>query len=926
MEAVLDQREEAKEHLLREDRRLLGRILGEVIREQAGSPTLERIERIRQTAVRFRRAESEAAADAAAVKADLDAQLNSLDIEQTLHVVRAFSFFSHLLNIAEDAQQNRRRRAHAEAGSPRRPGSLSHALGRVQEAGVTGDALVGWFGRARLSPVLTAHPTEVQRQSILDCEREIARLIAARADARHASARHEIDEALHREVLRLWLTSMLRVTRLQVADEIANALAYFRLSFLSEVPRFYADLEVAIKARFALERAPQLPSFLTLGTWIGGDRDGNPNVTAKVLEIALGQQARLILAHYLEEVNLLGKELALSARIRPAPAQILALAEASSDDSAYRRDEPYRRAISGIYARLAASAESLVGLRPSLAPLKARPPYANAGEFAADLDTIAEALAAQGAGRLAGGRLRALRRKASVFGFHLAPIDLRQSSDEHEAVVSELLARAGVEANYAALGEPERVALLARELAGPRPLRSPHLAYSPLAERELAILAAAAEGRRRLGERAVPHYVISHCQSVSDLLEVGVLLREAGLLRPGERDALAMDIVPLFESIADLERCGEILDSALGLPLYRGWIDARGAAQEVMLGYSDSNKDGGYLASSWTLHKATTDLTRVCHACGVRLRLFHGRGGTVGRGGGPSYEAVLSQPAGSVDGALRLTEQGEVIASKYADPESAHHNLETLAAALLETSLAVPPREERARHIQIMEELSGLALRAYRGLVKEAPGFMEYFRASTPIAEIAGLNIGSRPASRGGSQRLEDLRAIPWVFSWSQCRLMLPGWYGFGAAIEAWLGERRGTPEELRAMHAEWPFFRTVLSNMDMVLAKTDLAVASRYAELVPDAKLREAIFGRITAEWQRTRRSLAEITGKRELLADNPTLARSIRNRFPYLDPLNHLQVELLRRHRAGETDERTKRAIHLTINGVAVGLRNSG
>jgi len=442
------------------------------------------------------------------------------------------------------------------------------------------------------------------------------------------------------------------------------------------------------------------------------------------------------------------------------------------------------------------------------------------------------------------------------------------------------------------------------------------------------VLAAAADGARRFGARAAPHYVISHCESVSDLLEVGVLLREAGLLRPGPQPQLKMDIIPLFESIADLERSGAIIDRALKLPLYRAWVDARGGEQEVMLGYSDSNKDGGYLASSWSLHEASTELVRVCHAHGVRLRLFHGRGGTVGRGGGPSYDAILAQPPGSVDGALRLTEQGEVIASKYADPERGRHNLETLAAATLEASLGARPRSdaERDRHAKAMEELSSIAFRAYCALVKETPGFLEYFRASTPIAEIADLNIGSRPAARRHSARLQDLRAIPWVFSWSQCRLMLPGWYGFGAAVEQWLAQPGGSLEELREMHARWAFFRTVLSNLDMVLAKTDLAIASRYAELVPDAGLRKRVFGDISAEWHRTRRRLAEITGRDELLADNPTLARSIRSRFPYLDPLNHLQVELLRRYRAGDTDARTKRAIHLTINGVAAGLRNSG
>jgi phosphoenolpyruvate carboxylase len=889
---------EEKELLLREDRRLLGRLLGEVIREQVGEAALERIERIRQTAVAFRKEASS--------RAELERELNALNLEQTLHLVRAFSYFSHLLNIAEDEQQHRRRRAHADARSPRRAGSFSFALDRVRDAGVEAPALLAWFARARVAPVLTAHPTEVQRQSILDCEREIARLLSQEDSVERTAA-------LHAEILRLWLTAMLRGTRLEVSDEVANGLAYFRLTFLNQLPRLYAEFEHALKERFDLAEEPRLPPFLTVGTWIGGDRDGNPFVTAAVMRGALAQQARLVLTHYLEEMGLLYKELALSARIHAVPAATEALAAASGESSAYRRDEPYRRAIAGIYARLAGAADTLAELKANPPPTVQRPPYANADEFAADLSVISTSLEEQGAGPLARGRLAMLQRKVSLFGFHLAPIDLRQSSGEHERAVTELLEKAGVAQDYAALDERARVDLLVKELAGPRPLRVPHLEYSQFLENELAIVAAAAQGRRRFGARAVPHYVISHCSAVSDLLEVGVLLREAGLL--GQ-----VDIIPLFESIADLGRCGEVLGAALELPLYRGWIAARGGAQEVMLGYSDSNKDGGYFTSNWSLYKAEAELVEVCRRRGVRLRLFHGRGGTIGRGGGPSYDAVLAQPPGSVDGALRLTEQGEVIASKYADPESGRRNLETLAAATLEASLVGGTKRNKQYEI-VAEALSARAFEAYRALVR-SPGFVEYFRASTPIAEIADLNIGSRPASRRATERIEDLRAIPWVFSWSQCRLMLPGWYGFGSAVEQW----GGALAELQAMYQEWPFFRSVLSNLDMVLAKTDLAIASRYAELVSDQKLRDEVFGQLSAEWRRTRKWLTAITGNAELLADNPTLARSIRNRFPYLDPLNHVQVELLRRYRSGERDERLLRMIHLTINGLAAGLRNSG
>ena len=427
------------------------------------------------------------------------------------------------------------------------------------------------------------------------------------------------------------------------------------------------------------------------------------------------------------------------------------------------------------------------------------------------------------------------------------------------------------------------------------------------------------------GAAALPNYVISKCQSASDLLEVAVLLKEAGLLRG---TALAVNIVPLFETIDDLKRCGDIMRAAFGVPAYRAMVAGRGDWQEVMLGYSDSNKDGGYLAANWALYRGEMLLVDAFRAHGVKLRFFHGRGGTVGRGGGPSYEAILAQPAGAVSGGLRITEQGEIIASKYSDPELGRRNLEALVAATLEASLEDTERLGRRApdYFDVMDELAAHALSAYRALVYETPEFNAYFRASTPIAEIAELNIGSRPASRTASARIEDLRAIPWVFSWGQCRLMLPGWYGFGTAVDRWLADHPRGVAQLADMHARWPFFKSVLSNMTMVLGKTDLAVASRYAELVPDAAVRDAVFPRIADEHARTIRHCLAITQQSTLLEDNPTLARSIRNRFPYLDPLNHLQVELLRRYRAGDADERTRRAIHLTINGLAAGLRNSG
>jgi phosphoenolpyruvate carboxylase len=518
-----------------------------------------------------------------------------------------------------------------------------------------------------------------------------------------------------------------------------------------------------------------------------------------------------------------------------------------------------------------------------------------------------------------------------IFGFHLASIDLRQNSDVHAVVVAELLANAAVCSNYDALDEAARVEVLVRELANPRPLRVAGQQYSQVTVDELEAFEAAAATNARFGPDAVPNAIISKAQSVSDLLEVGLLLKETGslLLRDGQ-PRLLMAIVPLFETISDLQAAVAVMGSALRLPAYRAWVDSRSGLQEVMLGYSDSNKDGGYVAANWELYRAQQGLVDLATESGVRLRLFHGRGGTVGRGGGPTFEAILAQPDGCAAPGLRVTEQGEVIAAKYSGPELGRRNLETLLSAAMLAQFPATRRTDSPHWWRVMNRLSADSCAAYRELVYDTPGFVEFFRSATPVGEIAGLNIGSRPASRKPSRSIADLRAIPWVFSWSQCRLSIPGWYGFGSAVQGWLDTapdgRSSALADLREMYANWPFFRTVLDNMDMVLAKTDLDIAARYVELVPQRELAGQIFATIQLEWHRTVDMLRMITGAAAFLEGNPALARSIRNRFPYLDPLNHLQIDLLRRYRAGQTDERTGRALHLTINGLAAGLRNSG
>jgi phosphoenolpyruvate carboxylase len=915
-----------KDRPLVEDIRLLGRLLGEVIREQEGTAAFELIERVRQLSVAYRIHK-----DASAGRV-LDRLLKNLSADQTVSVIRAFSYFSHLANIAED-RQHVRRRAHHEREGNLQEGSLALAFERLHDADHRAAEIAAALNRAYISPVLTAHPTEVQRKSILDAERAIAELLAERDDLWSERAREENTALMRARITQLWQTRMLRYTKLTVADEVENALSYYHATFLRQIPRMYREIEQALPGH---EVAP----FFRMGNWIGGDRDGNPNVTAGTLRHALSRQAETALRHYLYEVHALGAELSISNLLSPVTPEMKALAERSPDHNAHREDEPYRRALVGIYARLAATLHALTGteaLRHAVAP---QDPYGSPAEFIEDLDVIARSLRSHHAQALIAPRLAPLQRAVQVFGFHLATVDLRQSSDQHEAVVAELLRTARLEPDYAALDEAARRTLLLQLLDDARPLRVRGAEYSALAQGELAIFETALAMRASFGPQAIRHYIISHTEDVSDLLEVLLLQKECGLMRGTLDDGAVADLIvsPLFETIADLRNGAPIMQQFYELPGIADLVKRSGGEQDIMLGYSDSNKDGGFFTSNWELYRTEVALvalfSQLEQTHGIRLRLFHGRGGTVGRGGGPSYQAIIAQPPGTVNGQIRLTEQGEVIASKYANPDIGRRNLETLVAATLEATLLHTTKTPPKAFLEAADALSQASFAAFRKLVYETPGFTDYFFSATPIREIAELNIGSRPASRKSTRRIEDLRAIPWGFSWGQCRVALPGWAGFGSGVEAFLGDE---PEEharrlelLRRMYRQWPFFRTLLSNLDMVLAKSDLRIAARYVDLVDDRKLGKRIFAAIKAEWERTQAMLGEITGEASRLQSNPSLARSIEHRFPYLDPLNHLQVELMRRYRqqreGDATNERLRRGIHLSINGIAAGLRNTG
>ncbi|MEV0946610.1 phosphoenolpyruvate carboxylase [Rhodococcus sp. NPDC049939] len=907
---------------LREDIRLLGGILGQIVREQAGDRVFDLVEKARVESFRVRRSEID--------RTDLADMFTQVSSEDAIPVIRAFSHFALLANLAEDIHRERRRAIHMAAGEPAPASTLAATYAKLDAARLDSALVADALDGALVSPVITAHPTETRRRTVFETQTRITELMRFRERTSLTESEIEaVDIGLRRQILTLWQTALIRLARLRIQDEIAVGLRYYDAALFEVVPKINAELRSALRARWPDANLYREP-ILRPGSWIGGDRDGNPYVTDEVVRQATTRAAATAIEHHLAEVEVLESELSMSARLVTVTPGLDLLAAASHDDSPSRIDEPYRRALRGIRGRLTATAQQVLGSTPEHGLDIGLDPYHTPQEMLDELDIVDDSLRAVGDATIADDRLATLRDSVEVFGFHLCGLDMRQNSEVHETVVAELLAWAGVHADYRSLSEDERVELLSTELSTRRPLTSAKARFSELTTKELAILAAGASAVRTLGDGAVPNYIISMCTSVSDMLEAAVLLKEVGLLDIGSDvgPICPVGIVPLFETIEDLQQGASTLEATLEVPVYRALVASRGDSQEVMLGYSDSNKDGGYLAANWALYRAELDLVDIARKTGIRLRLFHGRGGTVGRGGGPSYEAILAQPPGAVAGSLRITEQGEVIAAKYAEPRLAQRNLETLLAATLEATLLDVEGlgDEAEPAYRVLDELAVLARQAYSELVHDTPGFVQYFEMSTPVAEIGSLNIGSRPASRKQTKAISDLRAIPWVLSWSQSRVMLPGWYGTGTALEQWTADDPGNVATLSRLYQTWPFFRTVMSNMAMVMAKSDMGLAARYSELVPDEELRQRVFGKIADEHARTIRMYKAITGNDTLFADNPGLERSLHNRFPYLEPLNHLQVELLRRYRSGDDSDQTRSGIQLTMNGLATALRNSG
>ena len=840
------------------------------------------------------------------------AAIQPLAEEDLALVARYFSALPFLINIAEDvelaSQIKMKRCRHTDL-----EGELPATLAAIKQAG-KGQVLERPM---TIEPVLTAHPTQVQRKSMLDLMDKLYGLLRDYRNTRpefldRQAWQHEL-EAVIEIILG---TDLIREQKLQVANEIANVMTYYQKSLIESITDITLNYRQALSA---LEIEPQQALPITMGMWIGGDRDGNPYVTAETLRLTAHIQSQVILDYYLHSLDQLYRRYSFSSDLVSVTPELAALAEVSGDYSIFRQKEPYRKALNTIKNRLCASKSSILGEGTQVQAQA----YPDAETFKADLNIVLAALKADGKESHTLAPLESLIVCAEIFGFHLASIDLRQDSSINEACVAELLAQSKVEENYSQLDEASKIQCLLHQLTQePRRLSSALNQPSDILNREMAIYQAVADLQNRLGHRIIKRHIISHTTSVSDLLELALLFKEVGLIGP---DWAHVQLVPLFETIEDLEEALEVMTTYLRLPLVQKWLASQDWCQEIMLGYSDSNKDGGYLASGWALYLAQNKLTRLGREEGITISFFHGRGGTVGRGGGPSYEAIMSQPIGTINRLMRVTEQGEVIGTKYGNPDTAYYQLENMLVASLSHVLLAHEVQDSKPYEAVMNRLVDWSYQAYRQLVFATPGFSDFFFQATPIKEVSQLNIGSRPASRKKVTDIDGLRAIPWVFSWSQSRMMFPGWYGVGTAFQRFIEEDPSHLALLQEMYAEWPFFRALLSNVDMVLAKSDMEVARYYSQLVEDPE-GQAIFQTLETEWQRTKDLLLQIEGEVQLLAQNNYLRDSLAMRLPYFNALNYLQVELIRRSRQEPLSPLASKILHITINGIATGLRNSG
>lgn len=842
----------------------------------------------------------------------LNRLVTSLSNDEMVYISRYFSILPLLINISEDVDLAYEIN-HQNNIDQDYLGKLSTTIKLVAEK----ENAVEILEHLNVVPVLTAHPTQVQRKSMLDLTNHIHSLLRKYRDVKLGLInKDKWYNDLRRYIEIIMQTDMIREKKLKVTNEITNAMEYYNSSFLKAVPHLTTEYKRLAQAHgLNLKQAKPI----TMGMWIGGDRDGNPFVTAKTLKQSALTQCEVIMNYYDKKIYQLYREFSLSTSIVNVSKQVREMARQSKDNSIYREKELYRRALFDIQSKIQATKTYLiedeeVGTR-----------YETANDFYKDLIAIRDSLLENKGESLISGDFVELLQAVEIFGFYLASIDMRQDSSVYEACVAELLKSSGIHSRYSELSEEEKCDLLLKELEeDPRILSATHAEKSELLAKELAIFKTARVLKDKLGDDVIRQTIISHATSLSDMLELAILLKEVGLV---DTERARVQIVPLFETIEDLDHSEETMRKYLSLSLAKKWIDSRNNYQEIMLGYSDSNKDGGYLSSCWTLYKAQQQLTAIGDEFGVKVTFFHGRGGTVGRGGGPTYEAITSQPLKSIKDRIRLTEQGEVIGNKYGNKDAAYYNLEMLVSAAINRMITQKKSDTNTpnRYEAIMDQVVDRSYDIYRDLVFGNEHFYDYFFESSPIKAISSFNIGSRPAARKTITEIGGLRAIPWVFSWSQSRVMFPGWYGVGSSFKEFINKNPENIAILRDMYQNWPFFQSLLSNVDMVLSKSNMNIAFEYAKLCEDEQVK-AIYETILNEWQVTKNVILAIEGHDELLADNPYLKASLDYRMPYFNILNYIQLELIKRQRRGELSSDQERLIHITINGIATGLRNSG
>ncbi|MEZ7724806.1 phosphoenolpyruvate carboxylase [Gemella sanguinis] len=841
---------------------------------------------------------------------ELNEIIKTLNQEEMEIIANFFSTLPLLINISEDVDlafevnyKNNSEESYV--------GKLSDSIKNLKDTNI--------LNNINVVPVLTAHPTQVQRKTTLDLTENIHNLLRKHRDVKNGLInKSKWKEDLQKHIEILLQSDIIREKKLKVANEITNVLEYYNRSFIKAITKLMIEYKKLLREN-SIDLVNETP--ITMGMWIGGDRDGNPFVTADTLKLSAMKQCELIITYYMNQLNILYRTFSMSSQLIKESEDLRQLADKSNDSSVYREKEYYRKAIYYIREKLLNTKKYLLNNEDN------DEKYLTAEELEQDLLIIKNSLLENNGETLIKGDFEELLSAVKIFGFYLASIDMRQDSSVYEACVAELLKSANIENNYSELSESEKCDLLLNILKkDPRPLSiNDESKQSEELKKELLIFKTARELKDKLGNNIIKQNIISHTTSISDLLELAIMLKEVGLVGS---DFARLQLVPLFETIEDLENSYEIMDNYLALDIVKKWVKDNKDYQEIMLGYSDSNKDGGYLSSGWSLYKAQQDLSSLGNKHGIKITFFHGRGGTVGRGGGPSYDAIISQPLGSVQDRIRLTEQGEIIAAKYGNKDAAYYNLETLFSAVIERMNAdmvnidirdIPEIKE------MMDEIVEDSYKIYRKLVFENPNFYNYFFEATPIKEVSSLNIGSRPASRKKITDIGGLRAIPWVFSWSQSRIMLPGWYGVGTAFSNFINKESGNIDKLRTMYKDWPFFTSLLSNVDMVMSKSDMEIAKEYANLCKDDETKE-VYNEILREWKLTKQVVLDISEHKEFLEDNTYLTKSLENRLQYFNTLNLLQIELIRRAREAETLESQINTIHITINGVATGLRNSG